>query len=156
LVFPGQRATDDFWFSWRHRCLAANVDEWQPIQRLPTTWSQLYSVIKTFFPFLFVRHSCNKSLNTNQKTKGYFSGGFFFFRWSVIIIADLDIYRFLFHLPSVHVSTVYYMYSSHLFTCISCIYCRELLFLCIFDGEERRGERNTLVNIILYVCKART
>lgn len=51
LAFPGQRATDDFRFSWRHRC-QNRKRWWMGSHRTSATWSQPPLYNKDLFPLL--------------------------------------------------------------------------------------------------------
>jgi len=72
LAFPGQRATDDFRFSWRHRC-QNRKRWWMGSHRTSTTWSQpalCNKDLSSTTPFVYTCNlSPNNTLHTYQEKK---------------------------------------------------------------------------------------
>lgn len=101
LAFPGQRATDDFRFSWRHRC--QNRKRWLMVShRTSATWSHPPLYNKDLFPRFpsyalvttvrMIRYiMCIKKIKQEKE----FSRFFFCFFFSVDISTATDRYHSL-------------------------------------------------------------
>lgn len=157
LAFPGQRATDDFWFSWCHR-RQGRKRWWMGSYRTFTTRSPLgyiYIYVRYNKDLFLTSLSCTshytRNNSPNQKQKDIFLIFFFLFCFSGLLSLELRIIDFPFRVcPSVHVSTKPWYnsscrYTSHLFTHALCIAGH---FVSVRTYTAEREGQNTLVNFV--------